>query len=164
MMSAFTKVTWEIVFWRQTNSRIEFKTWAKSLCAVRLPPTPQTEYHPSVVVGASAQHLGRIGRLQRCPALPNAYTPRCYQINFQVYELCTVLVKALHFTSTLAQLLRCSLLSTSLLVCYRKSFAAAKRDGRVCCQALASPWAINLSRHRFGLLLDPQVSCAESLG
>lgn len=64
-----------IMLWRQTDSRIEFKTWAESLCAVRLPPTPQIEYHPSVVVGASAQNLDRIGRSQRSPALPNAYTP-----------------------------------------------------------------------------------------
>jgi len=64
-----------IVLWRQTDSRIEFKTWAESLCAVRLPPTAKIEYHPSVVVGAGPQHLDRIGRSQRCPALPNAYTP-----------------------------------------------------------------------------------------
>ena len=66
--------TWEIVLWRQTDSRIEFKTWAESLCAIRLPPTPQTEYHPSDVVGAVISIFGRTGRSQNFPALPNACT------------------------------------------------------------------------------------------
>lgn len=75
MMSAFTKVNMANCALAANRQRIEFKTWLESLCAVRLPPTPQIEYHPSVVVGASAQRLGRARRWQRCPALPNAHTP-----------------------------------------------------------------------------------------